>query len=140
MRHAYNIDTLISAGFTGKGKTIVIVDAFQSPNIVGQLNFYNSFYGLPGLNGLGGPADPSLGTFTQIAPDGLTAFDPTDDNMVGWAEEISLDVLWAHAIAPGANIVLVLVQNQRRCRHPECYAVCRRSQSRQRHFSELRRE
>ena len=108
MRHAYNIDTLISAGFTGKGKTIVIVDAFQSPNIVGQLNFYNSFYGLPGLNGLGGPAEPSLGTFTQIAPDGLTAFDPTDDNMVGWAEEISLDVLWAHAIAPGANIVLVL--------------------------------
>ena len=108
MRHAYNIDTLISAGFTGKGKTIVIVDAFQSPNIVDQLNFYNSFYGLPGLNGLGGPADPSLGTFTQVAPDGLTAFDPTDDNMVGWAEEISLDVLWAHAIAPGANIVLVL--------------------------------
>ena len=34
MRHAYNIDTLINAGFTGKGKTIVIVDAFQSPNIV----------------------------------------------------------------------------------------------------------
>ena len=28
MRHAYNIDTLISAGFTSKGKTIVIVDAF----------------------------------------------------------------------------------------------------------------
>ncbi len=110
MRHAYNIDTLISAGFTGKGKTIVIVDAFQSPNIVDQLNLYNSFYGLPGLNGLGGPADPSLGTFTQIAPDGLTAFDPTDDNMVGWAEEISLDVLWAHAIAPGANIILVLAK------------------------------
>ena len=108
MRHAYNIDALISAGFTGKGKTIVIVDAFQSPNIVDQLNLYNSFYGLPGLNGLGGPADPSLGTFTQIAPDGLTVFDSTDDNMVGWAEEISLDVLWAHAIAPGANIVLVL--------------------------------
>src|SRR6185437_4299701 len=108
IRHAYNIDTLVSAGFTGKGKTIVIVDAFQSPNIVAQLNFYNSFYGLPGLNGLGGPDDPSLGTFTQIAPDGLTAFDPADDNMVGWAEEISLDVLWAHAIAPGANIVLVL--------------------------------
>jgi subtilase family serine protease len=62
------------------------------------------------LNGLGGPADPSLGAFTQIAPDGLTAFDPTDDNMVGWAEEISLDVLLAHAIAPGATIVLVLAK------------------------------
>ena len=111
MRHAYNIDNLISAGFDGKGKTIVIVDAYQSPNIVAQLNFYNSFYGLASLNGLGNPADPTLGTFTQVAPDGLTPFDPTDDNMVGWAEEISLDVLWAHAIAPGANIVLALAKS-----------------------------
>jgi subtilase family serine protease len=111
MRHAYNIDTLIKAGFDGRGKTIVIVDAFQSPNIVQQLNFYNSFYGLPGLNGLGGPPNASLGTFTQIAPDGLTPFVPGDANMTGWAEEISLDVLWAHAIAPGANIVLVLAKS-----------------------------
>jgi subtilase family serine protease len=111
MRHAYNVDSLINAGFDGKGKTIVIVDSYQSPNIVDQLNVYDSFYGLPGLNGLGNPADPSLGTFTQVAPDGLTPFDPTDDNMVGWAEEISLDVLWAHAIAPGANIVLDLAKS-----------------------------
>jgi subtilase family serine protease len=111
IRHAYNIDTLINAGFDGKGKTIVIVDAFLSPNIVLQLNTYNSFYGLPSLNGLGGPPNPSLGTFTQVAPDGLTAFDPTNGNMRGWAEEISLDVLWAHAIAPGANITLVLAKS-----------------------------
>lgn len=111
VRHAYNIDTLISSGLTGKGKTIVIVDAFQSPNIVQQLNYYDGFYGLPGLNGLGNPNDPSLGTFTQIAPDGLTPFDPKDSNMTGWAEEISLDVLWAHAIAPGANIALVLAKS-----------------------------
>jgi subtilase family serine protease len=108
MRHAYNIDKLISAGFDGKGKTIVIIDAFQSPNIVQQLNFYNSFYGLPSLNGLGGPPNAGLGMFTQVAPDGLTPFDPTNGDMVGWAVEISLDVLWAHAIAPGANITLVL--------------------------------
>jgi len=111
VRHAYSIDTLISAGLTGKGKTIVIVDAFQSPNIMQQLNFFDSFYGLPNLNGLGNPSDPSLGTFTQIAPDGLTPFVPGDDNMTGWAEEISLDVLWAHAMAPGANIVLVLAKS-----------------------------
>jgi subtilase family serine protease len=111
MRHAYNIDTLINAGFDGKGKTIVIVDAFQSPNIVLQLNTWNSFYGLPGLNGLGNPPNPSLGTFTQVAPDGLTPFVPGDPNMTGWAEEISLDVLWAHAIAPGANITLVLAKS-----------------------------
>jgi subtilase family serine protease len=111
MRHAYNIDKLISAGYDGKGKTIVIIDAFQSPNIVQQLNFYNSFYGLPSLNGLGGAPNPALGTFTQVAPDGLTPFVPGDPNMTGWAEEISLDVLWAHAIAPGANITLVLAKS-----------------------------
>lgn len=111
MRHAYNIDTLINAGFTGKGKTIVIIDAFQSPNIVQQLNYFDDFYELPGLNGLGSAPDPNLGTFTQVAPDGLTPFVVGDPNMTGWAEEISLDVLWAHAIAPGANITLVLAKS-----------------------------
>jgi subtilase family serine protease len=111
IRHAFQIDTLIHAGLTGKGKTIVIVDAFQSPKIVTQLNVWDSFYGLPGLNGLGGPSDPSLGTFTQVAPDGLTAFVTGNANMTGWAAEISLDVLWAHAIAPGANITLVLAKS-----------------------------
>lgn len=105
MRHAYGVDNLISAGFTGAGKTIVIVDAFQSPNILQELSFYNSFYGLPAMNVAGGP------TFTQVAPDGLTPFVVGDPNMTGWAEEISLDVLWAHAIAPGANIVLVLAKD-----------------------------
>ncbi|MBZ5575110.1 MAG: S53 family peptidase [Acidobacteriia bacterium] len=111
IRHAYHIDTLINAGLTGKGKTIVIIDAFQSPNMQLELNTYDAFYGLPGLNGLGGAADPALGTFTQIAPDGLTPFDPTNGDMIGWAQEISLDVTWAHAIAPGANIVLVLAKS-----------------------------
>lgn len=111
MRRAYNIDSLISAGYTGSGFTIVIVDAFQSPNIVQQLNYYIAYYGLPSLNGLGAPNNPALGTFTQVAPDGLTPFVPGDPNMTGWAEEISLDVLWAHAIAPGANIVLVLAKS-----------------------------
>jgi subtilase family serine protease len=108
MRHAYSVDSLISAGFTGKGMTIVIVDAFQSPNIVDTLNTYNSFYGLPSMNGLGAPNNPNLPTFTQVTPDGLTPFVVGDPTMTGWAEEITLDVLWAHAIAPGANIVLVL--------------------------------
>ncbi|MBV8809620.1 MAG: S53 family peptidase [Acidobacteriaceae bacterium] len=111
IRHAYGIDTLINAGFDGAGKTIVIIDAFQSPNIKAELNVFNTFYGLPSLNGLGGPSNSSLGTFTQIAPDGLTPFKPGDPLMTIWAQEISLDVLWAHAIAPAANIVLVLAKS-----------------------------
>ena len=46
-----------------------------------------------------------------VAPDGLTPFDINDDNMVGWSGEISLDVQWAHAIAPKAKIVLVLAKS-----------------------------
>ena len=103
MRHAYGIDSLIANGYDGTGKTIVIVDAFQNPALVTQLNTYDTFYGLPQMNA--GPGSP---TFTQIAPDGLTPYVPSDANMRGWAEEISLDVEWAHAIAPGANIVLEL--------------------------------
>lgn len=111
MRHAYNINSLLEAGFDGRGKTIVIIDAYQSPNIVQQLNFYNSFYALPSLNGLGGSPDAGLGTFTQVAPDGMAPFVRGDPNMTTWAEEISLDVTWAHAIAPGANITLVLAKS-----------------------------
>ena len=99
MRHAYQIDSLINAGFDGTGHTIVIVDAFQNPNLVSQVAFYNTYYGLPQTN------------LTQIAPDGLTPFVPGDPNMTSWAEEISLDVEWAHNIAPGANIVLVLAKS-----------------------------
>ena len=111
IRHAYNIDTLVNAGFDGLGKTIVIIDAYQSPNILQQLAVFDAFYGLPGLNGLGGPQNASLGTFTQVAPQGLTQFVAGDPTMTMWAEEISLDVLWAHAIAPGANIVPVLAKS-----------------------------
>ncbi len=93
MRKAYGVDALINAGFDGKGKTIVILDAFSDPNIQAQLDFFDNFYGLPNA------------TITQVAPDGLPPYNP------GWAEEISLDVLWSHAIAPGANIVLELAQD-----------------------------
>jgi subtilase family serine protease len=95
MRTAYGVDKLIAAGYNGRGKTIVIVDAFQDPNIVAQLNTFDAYYGLTPMNaGRGTP------TFAQVSPEGLPVYD------AGWSEEISLDVLWAHAIAPGANIVL----------------------------------
>lgn len=99
MRRAYQIDTLITAGYDGTGHTIVIVDAYQNPNLLAQVAFFDAFYGLPAIN------------LTQVAPDGLTPFVVGDPNMTGWAEEISLDVEWAHAIAPGANIVLVLAKS-----------------------------
>jgi subtilase family serine protease len=100
IRHAYNIDSLIKAGDTGAGRTIVIIDAFQSPTLEADLDTFDATYGLP----------PRSAFFTQIAPDGLTPFDYSD-NMIGWSAEITLDVEWAHAIAPGAKIVLVLAKS-----------------------------
>jgi subtilase family serine protease len=99
MRHAYQIDSLINAGYDGTGQTIVIIDAYQNPNLVAQVAFFDAFYGLPAIS------------LTQYAPDGLTPFVTGDPNMTGWAEEISLDVEWAHGIAPGAKIVLVLAKS-----------------------------
>ena len=99
MRRAYQVDSLIAQGYDGRGQTIVIVDAFQNPNLVAQVATFDNFYGLPAIQ------------LTQVAPDGLTPFDQTDANMLGWAEEISLDVEWSHAIAPAANIVLVLAKS-----------------------------
>lgn len=99
IRRAYNIDTLINNNVTGKGKTIVIVDAFQNPLVQQDLAAFDSAFGLP---------DP---VFTQVAPDGLTPFDPTSANEQGWAGEIALDVQWSHAIAPDANITLVLAKS-----------------------------
>src|SRR5882762_3308878 len=57
MRTAYQVDSLISAGYDGTGHTIVIIDAFQNPNLVAQVAHFNAFYGLPAIN------------LTQIAPD-----------------------------------------------------------------------
>lgn len=99
IRTAYGVDQLAARGLDGKGRTIVIVDAFSSPTIEHDLATFNGIFGLPSA------------PFQQIAPDGLTKFDQSDANQVGWAGEITLDVEWAHAIAPKAKIVLVLAKS-----------------------------
>jgi subtilase family serine protease len=83
----------------GSGQTIVIVDAFGSPTIQHDLAVFDAQFGLP--------APPS---FTVDCTAGCPAFNPNANggNQVGWAEETSLDVEWAHAMAPGANIVLMV--------------------------------
>jgi len=99
IRNAYDITPLLNKGITGTGRTIVIIDAYQSPTIRTDLALFDRVFGLP---------NPTLNI---IAPDGLTPFDQTDPNQVGWAGEISLDVQWAHAVAPGATIDLVLAKS-----------------------------
>ena len=97
VQQAYHLPVLYSRGVTGKGATIVIVDPYGSPTIASDLRAFDSAEGVPG--------PPSL---RIIRPAGkVPAFSPNNANMVGWASETTLDVEYAHTIAPGAKILLV---------------------------------
>ncbi len=96
IRRAYGVDGLLSQGDDGKGQTIIIVDSFGSPTIASDLHTFDTAFGIP---------DPP--SFKIYTPLGTKPFDPNNGTMVGWAAETTLDVEWAHAIAPGANIALM---------------------------------
>jgi subtilase family serine protease len=79
----------------GRGQTIIIVDAYGSPTIAADLAIFDGFFGVP--------APPS---FTIVNAKGT---DATGSGALGsWQLETSLDVEYAHAMAPGANIVLAV--------------------------------
>lgn len=90
VRAAYGVDALLRRGITGAGRTIAIVDSFGSPTIRADLHAFDQAFGLP---------DPRL---QILAPLGLPK-----PHSTGWVTETTLDVEWAHAIAPGARIVLL---------------------------------
>ena len=93
-RTAYNLNPLYNRGVTGRGRTIVIVNSYGSPTISRDIKAFDKRFGFP---------DPDL----KIVKFGnVPAFDPTNAAQVGWAEETTLDVEYAHSIAPGAKIVL----------------------------------
>jgi subtilase family serine protease len=81
----------------GTGQTIAIVDAYNDPNLVSDLKAFDAKFGISDLNTGGG----TLKIVNQTGGSTLPAANR------GWASEIALDVEWAHAIAPGANILLV---------------------------------
>lgn len=95
IQQAYNIKPLLDAGYTGKGRTIVIIDAYQSPTIAHDLQLFDSVFNLK---------NPTLNIIQQP---GMPTFDINDALQTGWAGEITLDVEWAHAVAPDATIDLV---------------------------------
>jgi subtilase family serine protease len=96
---AYNLPSLYNRGITGKGETIVLIDAYGSPTISDDLAQFDDYLGL---------GAPPL----RIVQDGnVPAFDSTNGDMLDWADETTLDVEYAHAGAPGANIVLLETPN-----------------------------
>jgi subtilase family serine protease len=85
VRQAYGLNATTT---NGAGQTIAIVDAFHDPYIQSDVNSFDTLFQLPG---------------TTLAVVNL-AGGATND---GWAGEESLDVEWAHALAPAAKIVVV---------------------------------
>ena len=96
-QQAYDLKSLYAAHLNGRGRTIVIVDSFGSPTIMSDLATFDQNFHLP--------AAPN---FTVLQPVGkVPPLDPSNATMVNWAVETSLDVEYSHAMAPGANIVLL---------------------------------
>jgi subtilase family serine protease len=94
---AYNMKALYAQGDEGQGETIAIVDSFGSPTIEKDLKKFDKAFHLP--------APPS---FNIIQPAGaVKPFEPGSVEMSGWALETSLDVEYAHSMAPKASILLV---------------------------------
>ena len=94
IKSVYGFTTSAAAG---AGKTIAIVDAYDDPTAEADLGVFSSQYGLPACT-------TANGCFAKVNQTGGKSYPRKD---AGWALEISLDVQWAHAIAPGAKILLV---------------------------------
>ena len=83
------------ANLEGAGQVIAIIDAFDDPNIESDLATFSTQFNLPACT-------TSNGCFTKLYASGSK---PGGDT--GWGLEMSLDVEWAHAIAPAAKILLI---------------------------------
>lgn len=92
IRHAYGFDQVANQG---AGQIIGIVDAYDDANAEADLGVFSTKFGLPACT-------TSNGCFTKMYE---TSRKPVAN--ANWAVEISLDLQWAHAIAPQAKIILV---------------------------------
>jgi hypothetical protein len=99
LRQAYGFNQISFSNGTlvgdGTGQTIAIIDAYDDPNIAQDLATFDTANGLP--------APPSFTKVNETGGSSLPSAAPANT----WGLEISLDVEWAHALAPGANILLV---------------------------------
>jgi subtilase family serine protease len=85
-------NVITSANPTGGANAIAIVDAYDDPYAVSDLQYFSSQFGLPKPNIV---VVYATGTYPGLDPTG------------GWELEESLDIEWAHAMAPKATIYLV---------------------------------
>ncbi len=85
---------------TGGSKVVIVVDAFDDPTAANDLAAYSTQFGLP-------PITDS--NFQVVYASGHR---PAQDPLGGWELEESLDIEMAHAMAPGAKVILVETDSQ----------------------------
>lgn len=98
LQSAYGVTPSLKSGYTGKGKTVAITDAYASPTILSDANTYAARHNQPKFG---------KHQFRQITPgrNGYQNISACGGN--GWYGEETLDVEAVHSIAPGANVVYV---------------------------------
>ena len=90
---AYNLTGLYNEGYTGTGQTIAIIDWCGSSTILSDANAFSAQFGLPALT------SSNFNIINTPSPSFCEAPDQV---------EINIDVEWSHAVAPGANINLIV--------------------------------
>jgi subtilase family serine protease len=115
IQNSYNLGPLYAQGLDGTGQTIAIVDAFGSDTVRHDLAVFDGAFHLPAMCGEeGAVCAPGMPTFSIMQQGNVnTTGQPPNNNGTAlqnrnlWALEVSLDVEWAHSVAPKANIILV---------------------------------
>jgi subtilase family serine protease len=105
IKRAYGFDQITNQG---SGQTIAIVDAFDTPHIEADLGTFDTQFNLPACTMKSGCLQKVFSCSGKLCN---TNPGTSDTNYAFWAMEIALDVEWAHAIAPMANILLVEVNS-----------------------------
>jgi subtilase family serine protease len=98
----YGLTDLIKKGYDGTGQTIALVEAYGYAAAEADANVTATLFGLPAL---------TKSNFSTIYPEGKP-LNPNAADLVGWTGEIALDIQSAHAIAPGAKILVVASAGQ----------------------------
>jgi subtilase family serine protease len=115
-QNSYNLTPLLAQGHQGQGETIAVVDAFGSDTMPHDLRVFDTASGLPhmcGEEGMESGCPAGMPTFSVLQQGNVNTNPQPPNQGTGqedhalWALEVALDVEWAHAMAPMANILLV---------------------------------
>jgi subtilase family serine protease len=99
---AYGIDKLWRDGIEGEGQTIAITGAFFSPTIHRDIRRFSKLFELPKPD------------YREVVAPGTVRYPRDVADIQSWYIEQSLDIQWAHAVAPRAKLVYVGAANDSR--------------------------